>query len=84
MIIIGTRMAPQDLYNEIQNPNLYPDETSPWTYFAQPAVLEFHEDPNQWVTLWPKTNVPEVTRGARKSQADESGLYPKWDGPRLR
>jgi hypothetical protein len=58
----------------------YPDETSPWTYFAQPAVLEFKDEANDWVTLWAKTNMPPVSgRGI----PDENGLYTKWDGEAL-
>ena len=58
----------------------YPDEKSPWTYFAQPAVLEFADDYKDWVTLWPKTNMPPVSgRGV----PDEDGFYIKWDGEAL-
>lgn len=81
LLVIGTRMAPVDLYSELQNPGWYPDDESPWTYFAQPAVLEFHEDPARWVTLWPRTSEPEA--GVKNQLPDEDGLYPKWDGPRL-
>ena len=41
LLLIGTRLAPMDLYMEVQNPGLYPEERSPWTYLAMPAVLEF-------------------------------------------
>jgi hypothetical protein len=51
LILIGTRLAPRDLYVEIQNDKLYPDETSPWTYLAMPAVLEVAEDKEDWKTL---------------------------------
>lgn len=82
LIMVGTRLAPQDLYMEIQNERLYPDETSPWTYLAMPAVLEFDDDPEKWVTLWPRSNQSELgMRGMQ--QADTDGLYPKWNGPRL-
>lgn len=83
LVVVGTRMAPVDLYSELQNPAYYPDETSPWTYFAQPAVLEFADDSADWVTLWPRSNNPEI--GARPEMLiqDENLCYPKWDGPRL-
>ena len=58
----------------------YPDETSPWTYFAQPAVLEFADNSNDWVTLWAKTNMPPVSG---KGVPDENGLYDKWTGEAL-
>lgn len=81
MIIVGTRLASRDLYSELRDPSRYPDEQSPWTYLAMPAVLEFADDPKDWVTLWPKSNQPEA--GDREAVADEDGLFPKWDGPRL-
>jgi hypothetical protein len=47
-----------------------------------PAVLEFYEDPKQWVTLWPKSHIP--WEGSDEGVLpDEDGLYPKWDGPAL-
>jgi hypothetical protein len=74
-------MAPVDLYSELRNPAWYPDEVSPWTYFAQPAVLEFADDPKDWVTLWPRSNEPEA--GLKVQEPDADGYYPKWDGTRL-
>jgi hypothetical protein len=82
LLVIGTRLRPRDLYSELRDPARYPEERSPWTYFAQPAVLEFHDEPADWVTLWPKTNVPEV--GATGPiEPDENGLYDKWNGLNL-
>lgn len=84
MLLIGTRMESVDLYSEILKPQYYVDGESPWTYLTQPAVLEFAEDPEDWVTLWPKTNRPPVTIRARKLvEQDEDGLWPMWDGPAL-
>lgn len=80
LLVVGTRLRPKDLYSELRDPMRYPDETSPWTYFAQPAVLDFAEDPKDWVTLWPKTNMAPVSG---KGEPDEDGLYTKWDGPAL-
>lgn len=80
LLVIGTRLRPKDLYSELRDPMRYPDETSPWTYFAQPAVLEFKENSEDWVTLWPKTNVPPVSG---RGSLDANGLYTKWDGPAL-
>jgi hypothetical protein len=42
--------------------------------------LEFDEDPEKWVTLWAKTNMPPVSG---KGEPDAEGLYRKWDGPAL-
>ena len=80
LLVVGTRLRPRDLYSELRDPMRYPDETSPWTYFAQPAVLEFAEDAKDWVTLWAKTNMPPVSGNGIP---DENGLYDKWTGPAL-
>lgn len=81
LIIVGTRLAAQDLYSEIRKPEWYVTGESPYTYLSQPAVLEMHEDPKDWVTLWPKTNVEPM--GLDKVEPDAQGLYPMWDGPAL-
>jgi hypothetical protein len=80
LLVVGTRLRPKDLYSELRDPMRYPDETSPWTYFAQPAVLEFSDEPKDWKTLWAKTNMPPVSG---KGIPDEDGLYTKWDGDAL-
>lgn len=84
MLLIGTRMNTVDLYSEILKPTYYSEGVSPWTYLTQPAVLEYADDPKDWVTLWPRTNRPPVTIAARKLvQQDEDGLWPMWNGPAL-
>lgn len=84
LLLIGTRLAPVDLYSEIRKAEYYGDEESPWTYLTQPAVLEFAPDPKDWVTLWPWTNRPPVSVTARaKVQKNEDGLYPMWPGTSL-
>lgn len=84
MLLVGTRMATVDLYSEILKPQYYSEGQSPWTYLTQPAVLNFADDPEDWVTLWPRTNRPPVTVQARKLvQPDEDGLWPMWTGPAL-
>lgn len=81
MLVVGTRLASKDLYSELRDPHRYPDEVSPWSYLSMPAVLEFHEEPKDWVTLWPRSNQPEA--GVRDQEPDSDGLFPKWDGTRL-
>jgi len=81
MLIVGTRLASRDLYLELRDPMRYPDEKSPWSYLSMPAVLEYADHAKDWVTLWPRSNMPEA--GDRLAVPDEDGLYPKWDGPRL-
>jgi hypothetical protein len=83
MLVVGTRLAAKDLYSELRDPHRYPDEESPWSYLSMPAVLEFKDDPKDWVTLWPRSNQPEPGSKVETQTADENGLYPKWDGPRL-
>jgi hypothetical protein len=47
-----------------------------------PAVLEFADKPENWVTLWPKAHIP--WEGSDEDiLPDEDGLYPKWDGGAL-
>ena len=85
LLLVGTRLAPVELYSEIQKPEWYgQDEVSPWTYLTQPAVLEFAEDPDDWVVLAPWSNRPPVSLGARKLvEANEDGLYPWHSGKSL-
>jgi hypothetical protein len=79
ILVIGTRIATKDLYSELQDPEYYFNNESPWTYMVQPAVLEYAEDPKDWVTLWPKSNIPWT----KTEEPDENGLYPRWDGEQL-
>lgn len=85
ILLVGTRLAPVDLYGEIVKDDYYGDETSPWTYLSQPAVLEFADDPSDWITLWPKTNRPPVSIAGRQLvEQDDDGLWPMWTGEALR
>lgn len=85
LLLVGTRLAPVELYSEIQKPEWYgQDEESPWTYLTQPAVLEFADDPEDWKVLAPWTNRPPVSLGARKLvEANSDGLYPWHSGKAL-
>jgi len=83
LLVVGTRLQSKDLYSELTDPSRYPDEESPWTYLAMPAVLDADDDPNKWVTLWPKTNVPEIGAKDLDAEADDLGEFIKWNGPRL-
>ena len=79
LLIVGTRVAPIDLYKMIRDGGQWTGGKSPFTYFSQPAVLEFDEKPSNWKTLWAKTDRAESER----DEPDEQGLYPKWDGASL-
>jgi len=80
LLVVGTRVAPVDLYSELLNPDHYDGEESDWTYLSQPAVFDFDDDPEKWVTLWPYADRPHPTR---PGTPNAEGLWPKWDGPRL-
>jgi hypothetical protein len=68
------------MYLELRNPNRYgEDEATPFTYFAQPAVLEFADDPKDWKTLWAFTDAPS----GKHTKPNEDGLYAKWNGESL-
>ncbi len=79
LLIVGTRVAPIDLYKMIRDGDQWTGGKSPFTYMSMPAVLEFDEDPKNWKTLWPWTDRAE----GDKDEPNEQGLYPKWDGPSL-
>jgi hypothetical protein len=79
--LVGTRVAPLDLYRHVQNADLYVTGESPWTVLKSPAVLQFADDPKDWVTLWPKSSQALDENG--EDHPDEDGLYPAWDGPAL-
>lgn len=92
ILIVGTRLAPKDLYLELRNPERYgdvsdafdeddddEDNVAPWTYFAQPAVLEYKEKSRDWVTLWPECDRPS----GKNIRKNPSGYYTKWSGPIL-
>lgn len=80
LLVVGTRVAPVDIYSELLNPEHYDGEDSDWTYLSQPAILQEADDPKDWITLWPYSDLPHRTR---PGQQREDGLWPKWDGPRL-
>jgi hypothetical protein len=81
LLIVGTRIAPNDFYKELRNPKHWSGGKSPFTYMGMPAVLKFDKDPQNWQTLWPKSDTP--WDGDDDVQPDEEGFYPKWDGPAL-
>ena len=79
LLIVGTRVAPIDLYKMIRDGGQWTGGKSPFTYFSQPAVLEFDESPNKWKTLWALTDRAET----EQDEPNADGLYQKWDGPAL-
>jgi len=79
LLVIGTRIAAKDLYSELREPSRYNGGKQPWRYLLQKAVLEFAEDPKDWVTLWPYSDSPADP----DEEPEESGLYRRWDGETL-
>jgi hypothetical protein len=48
LLIVGTRVATGDVYR-----HLLKRKEGVWTYLAQPAVLEYADNEDEWRTLWP-------------------------------
>lgn len=67
-IVLGTRMAPIDMYKTLRDDFKDDDGKPVWTYLSQPAVLEYAETPEDWATLWPHI----LTAAGNKRR--------KWDG----
>lgn len=98
LLVVGTRVAPNDLYSELLKPENYANGKSPWTYFASPAILEEAPDPKDHVTLWPYATRPWVAAGDEdmdeclcENTAECSAgymlgdqqVFPRWDGVHL-
>ena len=81
LLIVGTRIAAQDFYKELREAKHWSGGKSPFTYMGMPAVLEYSEDPKDWKTLWPKSDLPW---DGDSEVPDEEGLFPKWDGLALK
>jgi hypothetical protein len=81
LLIVGTRIASNDLYRELRNPEHWSGGKTPFTYLAMPAVLEIADKSDDWVTLWSRSDRP--WDGDEDTTPDSDGLYPKWDGPAL-
>lgn len=79
LLVVGTRVAAVDLYKELRNTDHYTGGRRPYTYLAMPAVLDYAEEPKDWVTLWPKAEMPDD----EGDTPDADGLYDRWTGPRL-
>jgi hypothetical protein len=80
LLVVGTRIAANDLYKELRNPKHWSGGRTPFTYMGMPAVLEYKEKPQDWVTLWKESDVPW---DGDDDTPQENGFYPKWDGQAL-
>ena len=96
MLILGTRIAPVDLYSELMKPENYANLKVPYTYLASPAILEEGKTPEQHVTLWPHSDQPWVQPGMDADECicenpkcsdgvmiDGVQRYQRWDGVHL-
>lgn len=72
LLVVGTRVATNDLYGYLLKGDNYMSGRSPWTYLAQPAILEWAGEVEDWKVLWPKSTVPLDENDA---SPDENGLY---------
>lgn len=94
LLVVGTRIAPVDLYSQLMNPEHYANGKVPWTHFASPAILEEGKAPDDHLTLWPRSEQswqagdddecdcarPECREG---ELVEGKRLYPRWDGMHL-
>lgn len=83
IVVVGTRVAPLDLYRYLRDPETYTDNQVPWTYLAMPAVLEYGHGVDEWETLWPISDEPFVDDDDPMGSDSKGLLYPRWTGPRL-
>ena len=80
LLVVGTRIAANDLYKELRNPKHWSGGRSPFTYMGMPAVLDYSEKTEDWTTLWAESDVPW---DGDTDTPKENGYFPKWDGPTL-
>jgi len=80
LLVVGTRIAANDLYKELRSPKHWSGGKTPFTYMGMPAVLEYKEKPEEWTTLWHESDVPW---DGDEDIPKANGRYPKWDGPTL-
>lgn len=90
IVVIGTRIAPGDLYSQLRKGDNFQSGRTPWTYLSQPVLLEDDPDPENWVTLWPQALTSWWTLddpcpcGTYECQfGNGDGTYPRFDGKHL-
>jgi hypothetical protein len=82
LLVIGTRASSKDLYAALLDGENFISGRSPWSRLKQPAVLQYADDPDDWVTLWPESTQaydPDDT----SSKPNANGMYPAFDGKKL-
>lgn len=98
LLVVGTRVAPVDLYSELMNPENYSNGRVPWTHLASPAILHEGKTPEEHVTLWPRAQAPWVPASSaaqgelclcERPECSEGFIwggervYARWDGLHL-
>jgi hypothetical protein len=71
LIVIGTRVAADDLYKHLRDDLVDMDGTPVFTYLAQPAVLDYAERSEDWEVLWPEQWPGEDLARKKAVQRDE-------------
>ena len=90
IVVIGTRIAPGDLYSQLRSVENFQSGKTPWSYLSQPVLLEDDADVDKWVTLWPRATTswwneddpcPCETDECKNGYGD--GTYPRLDPTHL-
>lgn len=68
LLIVGTRVAPVDVYSHLRDKSKDAEDNPFFTYFSQPAILEGSTGPSaDWTVLWPERLPPRIL--AKKKSA---------------
>jgi len=79
LAILGTRIAPVDLYSELREQTDH-DDQQVYTYFSMPAVLDEGDGtPETWVTLWPERFPGVRLRKVRRREDRWALVYQQQD-----
>src|SRR5690606_5529615 len=80
--VVVTRGSSLHLYAAQRDGENFISGRSPWSRLKQPAVLQYADKPEDWVTLWPRSTQP-YDPDDTESKPGEDGLYPAFDGKKL-
>lgn len=72
LLIVGTRVAPVDIYSHLRDNALDEDDQPFYTYFSQPAILEgATAESKDWEVLWPERITPRILARKRAAFTDQ-------------
>lgn len=75
LLVLGTRVAPIDLYRELIDIQNFYDERV-WTYLRQPAVLSYaNGEPENWECLWQERWDGKSLARRRRGEASWALIY---------